>query len=71
MKPIHAASVIAAAAIVGGWILTAPASSAPPTVTPSPGYDARLQLVYEFAMLIANPHTVSKGSAAGVKAVGR
>jgi hypothetical protein len=43
MKRIHAASVIVAAAVVGGWILTAPASAAPPTVTPSPGYDARLQ----------------------------
>jgi len=43
MKPIHAASVIAAAAVIGGWLLAAPASAAPPTVTPSPGYDARLQ----------------------------
>ena len=43
MKPIHAATVIAAAAVVGGWILAAPARAAPPTVTPSPGYDARLQ----------------------------
>ena len=43
MKPIHAATVIAAAAVVGGWTLAAPARAAPPTVTPSPGYDARLQ----------------------------
>ena len=43
MKRIYAASVIAAAAVAGGWVLTAPASAAPPTVTPSPGYDARLQ----------------------------
>ena len=42
MKPIHAASVMAVA-VVAGWMLTVPASAAPPTVTPSPGYDARLQ----------------------------
>jgi hypothetical protein len=27
----------------GGWASMAPARAAPPTVTPSPGYDARLQ----------------------------
>jgi hypothetical protein len=43
MKPIHAASLIAAVAVIGGSILAAPANAAPPTVTPSPGYDARLQ----------------------------
>jgi len=43
MKRIHAASVIAIVAVAGGWALTVPASAAPPTVTPSPGYDARLQ----------------------------
>ena len=43
MRKIHAAFVVAATAVVGGWILAAPASAAPPTVTPSPGYDARLQ----------------------------
>ena len=42
MKPIHAASVMAVA-VVAGWMLTVPANAAPPTVTPSPGYDARLQ----------------------------
>jgi hypothetical protein len=26
-----------------GWVSMVPARSAPPTVTPSPGYDARLQ----------------------------
>ena len=26
-----------------GWALLAPANAVPPTVTPSPGYDARLQ----------------------------
>jgi hypothetical protein len=43
MKRVYAASVIATVAVVGGWALTVPASAAPPTVTPSPGYDARLQ----------------------------
>ncbi len=27
----------------GGWALAATANAAPPTATPSPGYDARLQ----------------------------
>ena len=34
---------IAAAIALGGWACAAPAVAAPPTVTPSPGYDARLQ----------------------------
>ena len=43
MKRTYAASVIATIAVAGGWALTIPANAAPPTVTPSPGYDARLQ----------------------------
>ena len=35
--------VIAAVAALGSWTSIAPANAAPPTVTPSPGYDARLQ----------------------------
>ena len=31
------------AAGLAGWALLVPAHAAPPTVTPSPGYDARLQ----------------------------
>jgi len=34
---------IAAAMTFGGWASPMPANAAPPTVTPSPGYDARLQ----------------------------
>jgi len=34
---------IAAVVALGGGASMAPARSAPPTVTPSPGYDARLQ----------------------------
>jgi hypothetical protein len=39
------ASLYASLAVValGGWISLAPARAAPPTVTPSPGYDSRLQ----------------------------
>jgi hypothetical protein len=45
MKASYAASVVAAIAALAlaGCGLMAPASAAPPTVTPSPGYDARLQ----------------------------
>jgi hypothetical protein len=40
MKPVFAAWVAVA---LGLCCLVAPAQAAPPTVTPSPGYDARLQ----------------------------
>jgi hypothetical protein len=43
MKPVCAKAVAAMLAVVGGSISVAPANAAPPTVTPSPGYDARLQ----------------------------
>jgi hypothetical protein len=42
LKSNHAVSLSAAAAALG-WAMMAAASAAPPTVTPSPGYDARLQ----------------------------
>jgi hypothetical protein len=34
---------LALAAVLTGGIVSGPASAAPPTVVPSPGYDARLQ----------------------------
>jgi hypothetical protein len=43
MNRFHPAVAVVAVAISGGSILIAPADAAPPTVTPSPGYDARLQ----------------------------
>jgi hypothetical protein len=36
-------AALVATMVVGLAALLAPASAAPPTVTPSPGYDARLQ----------------------------
>ena len=41
MKRCYAAFAVATIVAIGGW--AAPAIAAPPTVTPSPGYDARLQ----------------------------
>jgi hypothetical protein len=41
MKPSFASLAIIAA--LGSGLSPAPANAAPPTVTPSPGYDARLQ----------------------------
>ena len=41
MKPICAAPLAMAAFL--GWASLIPAHAAPPTATPSPGYDARLQ----------------------------
>jgi hypothetical protein len=43
MKRFHAGCAIAVVVAFGGWAWFAPANAAPPTVTPSPGYDARLQ----------------------------
>jgi hypothetical protein len=43
MKRFYAKGAIAAVVALGGWTLVMPAHAAPPTVTPSPGYDARLQ----------------------------
>ena len=43
MKRIDAALAVAAMAVLAGWALVVPAGAVPPTVTPSPGYDARLQ----------------------------
>ena len=41
MKPTRIAPLAIAAFL--GWVSVIPAYAAPPTVTPSPGYDARLQ----------------------------
>ncbi|WP_065754597.1 hypothetical protein [Bradyrhizobium paxllaeri] len=35
--------VLLAIAVLAGWAHLTPAQAVPPTVTPSPGYDARLQ----------------------------
>jgi hypothetical protein len=43
MKRFYASRAVAAAFALGGWASVMPASAAPPTVAPSPGYDARLQ----------------------------
>ena len=41
MKRERMAALVVAASV--GWASLIPAHAAPPTVTPSPGYDARLQ----------------------------
>ena len=41
MKRISVASLAVAAFL--GWVSIIPAHAVPPTATPSPGYDARLQ----------------------------
>jgi hypothetical protein len=50
-----------AMAALSGWAFVATANAAPPTATPSPGYDARLQeqravrATYEPAMRVSGP----------------
>ena len=43
MRRYCASFAVVASVALGGWALMAPAGAAPPTVVPSPGYDARLQ----------------------------
>jgi hypothetical protein len=43
MTRYYARAIAAVVTALGGGALLAPATAAPPTVTPSPGYDARLQ----------------------------
>jgi hypothetical protein len=43
MKRYDLSLAIAAVLSLSGLALLAPVNAAPPTVTPSPGYDARLQ----------------------------
>jgi hypothetical protein len=59
MNRLHANWAIAAVAAFASWGV--PANAAPPTATPSPGYDARLQeqraarTVHEPAVPVAKP----------------
>jgi hypothetical protein len=61
MKRFFESFALAVVVALVGWALLAPAKAAPPTVTPSPGYDARLQeqraarAVYEPAVPHAKP----------------
>jgi hypothetical protein len=61
MKRPFAALAIAATVALGGLASLTPARAAPPTVTPSPGYDARLQeqraapAYYEPGVRVARP----------------
>ncbi|HMM87799.1 hypothetical protein [Bradyrhizobium sp.] len=43
MKRINLALIAVAIAVVSAGAASTPARAVPPTVTPSPGYDARLQ----------------------------
>jgi hypothetical protein len=63
MKRFYQGLAIAAVMASAGWALSGPAVAAPPTVTPTPGYDARLQeqrngaapVVYERGVLATRP----------------
>ena len=54
MKPRSAAAL--AIAILAGWASLTPALAVPPTVTPSPGYDARLQEQRAASRAIVTPN---------------
>jgi hypothetical protein len=44
-----------AVTVIAGWLSVVPAHAAPPTVTPSPGYDARLQEQRAAASTVQQP----------------
>lgn len=48
-------SLALTAAVLAGWASLIPAQAVPPTVTPSPGYDARLQEQREAQRVHADP----------------
>jgi hypothetical protein len=58
---MRACAVSLAAIALAGWVSLLPVHAAPPTATPSPGYDARLQeqraaaAVYAPAVPVARP----------------
>jgi hypothetical protein len=60
---MRACAVSLAAIALAGWVSLLPVHAAPPTATPSPGYDARLQeqraaaaaTVYAPAVPVARP----------------
>ncbi len=55
MKRFYPSLAVAALMALGSSAFVAPASAAPPTVTPSPGYDARLQEQRAAASAIYEP----------------
>ncbi len=52
-------SALLAVTAIAGWLSVVPAHAAPPTVTPSPGYDARLQEQRAATSTAAPPATVT------------
>jgi hypothetical protein len=59
MKRYDMSLAIALALAFGGLVL-APANAAPPTVTPSPGYDARLQEQHDASRIAPAPLPVHR-----------
>jgi hypothetical protein len=60
MKRHDLSLAIVAVLSLSGLVLLAPASAAPPTVTPTPGYDARLQEQRDASRLSPAPRPVHR-----------
>ena len=60
MKRIFAAPL--AVVVLAGWASLIPAHAAPPTVVPSPGYDARLQEQRAASKTVDEPAAVVRSS---------
>jgi hypothetical protein len=60
MKRYDLRLAIALVLSLSGLVLLTPANAAPPTVTPSPGYDARLQEQRDAARISPVPRPVHR-----------
>jgi hypothetical protein len=60
MKRYDVSLAIAAVLSLSGLVLLAPVNAAPPTVTPSPGYDARLQEQRDVSRISPAPRPVHR-----------
>jgi hypothetical protein len=60
MKRYDLSFAVAAVLSLGGLALLAPVNAAPPTVTPTPGYDARLQEQRDASRISPAPRPVHR-----------
>jgi hypothetical protein len=60
MKRHDVSLAVAAVLSISGLVLLAPANAAPPTATPTPGYDARLQEQRDASRISPAPRPVHR-----------
>jgi hypothetical protein len=60
MKRYDVSLAVVAVLAFGGWVWMGPANAVPPTVTPTPGYDARLQEQRDASRISPAPRPVHR-----------